>query len=102
MADKKPDDRTGDVGLPRPVLEGLGRELRRIHQHDAPKPAYLGDRALPPDLEHRLVELESAVEIREKGVDAVGKALGVDPEEPAAEPPAEKEPPPPDTDPTER
>ena len=90
MAEKKPEPNSAgskpDVGLPKPVLEGLGRELRRIHQQDAPKPGYLGDRALPPDIEHRLVELESAVEIREKGVDAVGKALGVDPDEPKDEP----------------
>lgn len=97
MAEKKPDMNPAggklDVGLPKPVLEGLGRELRRIHDQDAPKPAYLGDRALPPDIEHQLVELESAVEIREKGVDAVGKALGVDAEEPDNQDDAPKTPP---------
>lgn len=62
-------------GLPEPVREHLGQELRAAFNRTAPKPAYLGDPALPPEFEHQLLRLDATLDVREKGVEAVAKAL---------------------------
>lgn len=62
-------------GLDKPTLDDIGLELRAEARRAEPKPAYLGDRALPPEFERQLAEIERSVEIREKGVEAVGEAL---------------------------
>ena len=66
----------------RPVLDSdiqshLGQELRSTYARVADKPAYLGDPALPPEFEHKLIEVEAAVELREKGIEAVREVLNL-------------------------
>ena|SRR5262245_12469658 len=73
-------DKTGDAERPaldKTVQDHLGQKLRAAYAEAEDKPAYLGDPALPPELEHKLMEVEKAVEVREKGVEAVKDALGV-------------------------
>ena len=81
MADDFPDHE-GDVGegtpkrgLDRPVQDALGEQLRTALNETAEKPAYLGDPAIPVEFEHQLLRLESTIEVREKGVEAVRDAL---------------------------
>ena len=71
-------------GLDRSTQEHLGQRLRAALNETAPKPAYLGDPALPPEFEHQLLRLEGRIEVHEKGIEAVRKALG-DLEEPPAD-----------------
>lgn len=61
--------------LAKPVQDHLGRELRAVYNQLADKPAYLGDPALPPELEHQLVRLDAVVEVHEMAVEAVKNAL---------------------------
>ena len=70
------------AGLPRPIQEHLGRELRTTYNAQAPeKPAYLGDPVLPLAFELLLQRLEASERqrIREmahnQGIDAVERAL---------------------------
>jgi hypothetical protein len=62
--------------LDKVVQDHLGQKLRAAYAETADKPAYLGDPALPPALEDKLLELEKAEEVHEKGVEAVKDALG--------------------------
>ena len=71
-------------GLDRSTQDHLGQTLRTAFNEVAPKPAYLGDPALPPEFEHQLLRLEGRIEVHEKGIEAVRKALG-DLEEPPAD-----------------
>jgi len=59
------------------VQDHLGQKLRAAFAESEDKPAYLGDPALPPELEHKLLEVERAAEVHEKGIEAVKDALGV-------------------------
>jgi hypothetical protein len=43
----------------------------------APKPAYLGDPALPPEIEEQLLELETRIRARRTGTEAVREALEI-------------------------
>jgi hypothetical protein len=61
--------------LDRATLAHLGQELRAFYRVVADKPAYLGDRAFPPEVENKLVRMEAAMEVHEKGLDAVREAL---------------------------
>lgn len=65
------------VTLGKPVIDHLGQVLRSEYNRVADKPAYLGDTPLPPEFEHKLLAIEKSEEIREKGVEAVGEALGL-------------------------
>jgi hypothetical protein len=62
--------------LDKTVQDHLGQKLRAAYAETEDKPAYLGDPALPPELEHKLLDLEKAEEVHEKGVEAVKDALG--------------------------
>jgi hypothetical protein len=74
------DGRNTRAKLDDATLAHLGVELRSFYRATADKPAYLGDRALPPDLENKLVHVETAIEVHEKGVEAVREALSIPPE----------------------
>jgi hypothetical protein len=70
-----------DPALPPPVQEHLAQQLRAAYQETTEKPAFLGDTALPPEIEHtveRIAERERAI-VREKahelGTEAVEAAL---------------------------
>lgn len=69
--------------LDKTVQDHLGQKLRAAYAETEDKPAYLGDPALPPELEHKLLEIEKSAEVHEKGVEAVKDALGLP--EPARE-----------------
>ena len=76
------DDATNQKGdgapppaLDRTVQDHLGQKLRAAYAEIAEKPAFLGDTALPPEFEHKLLEVETAEEVREKGVEAVREVL---------------------------
>jgi len=67
--------------LPPPVQEHLAQQLRAAYQETTEKPAFLGDTALPPEIEHtvgRIAERECMI-VREKahelGTEAVEAAL---------------------------
>jgi hypothetical protein len=73
-------DKTGDderPALDKAVQDHLGQKLRAAYAESEDKPAYLGDPALPPELEHKLLEVERSAEVHEKGIEAVRDALGV-------------------------
>ena len=79
MADKSPEH---PDAAPKPALDDqiqhhLGDELRAAYNALAPKPAYLGDRGLPPEFEHQLLRMEATLEVREKGIEAVREALAI-------------------------
>jgi hypothetical protein len=61
--------------LDKPIQERLGQELRSVYNQIADKPRFLGDPALPPELEHQLVRLETIVELSESAAEAVKQAL---------------------------
>jgi hypothetical protein len=61
--------------LPRPLQEHLGQQLRTTYHELAPKPAFLGDPAIPPEFEHHLQRLETREKIHNQGVEAVKAAL---------------------------
>ena len=70
------------VGLPRPIQEHLGQQLRTTYNAETPeKPAYLGDPVLPLEFELQLQRLEASERqrIREmahnQGIEAVERAL---------------------------
>jgi hypothetical protein len=65
------------VVLDKTVQDHLGQKLRAAYAETEDKPAYLGDPALPPELEQKVHELEKSAEVHEKGVAAVEDALGV-------------------------
>lgn len=73
-AEPRPDPK---VGLTKPIRDHLGEVLRTEYSRVAEKPSYLGDTPLPPEFEHKLLQIEKSEEIHEKGVSAVGEALGV-------------------------
>src|SRR3954468_8723138 len=69
------------VPLPPPVQEHLAQQLRAAYQETAEKPAFLGDTALPPEIERKveqIAERERAA-VRDKahelGTEAVAAAL---------------------------
>jgi hypothetical protein len=84
MADKSPEQKSGPEkpALDDQIQHHLGDELRAAYNALAPKPAYLGDRALPAEFEHQLLRMEATLEVREKGIDAVREALAI-PDDPA-------------------
>jgi hypothetical protein len=78
MSDETSGDDDGAAhrgGLTKPVQEHLGHELRSVYNQMADKPRYLGDPALPPELEHQLVRLETSLEVSENAMAAVKEAL---------------------------
>jgi hypothetical protein len=62
--------------LPRPIQEHLGQKLRAAYYEAGDKPAFLGDPALPPELDPHVRELKQRDLIHNKGVQAVEQALG--------------------------
>ena len=80
MAEKSPDQSPGAPAKPAlddQIQHHLGDELRAAYNALSPKPAYLGDRALPAEFEHQLLRMEATLEVREKGVEAVREALAI-------------------------
>ncbi len=70
------------AGLPRPIQEHLGQQLRSTYNTETPeKPAYLGDPVLPLEFELLLQRLEASERQRlrelahNQGVEAVERAL---------------------------
>ena len=63
--------------LDRTVQDFLGQKLRAAYAEAEEKPAYLGDPALPPEFEQKVLAVEKSVEVHEKGIEAVRDALGV-------------------------
>src|SRR3954470_25044414 len=67
--------------LPPPVQEHLAQQLRAAYQEATEKPAFLGDPALPPEIEHKVEEIAERERkiVREKahelGTEAVEAAL---------------------------
>jgi hypothetical protein len=76
-----PDDNTAGAerpaGLDRSVQDHLGQKLRAAYAEVEEKPAYLGDPALPPEFEHKVLAIEKSEEVHDKAVEAVRDALGV-------------------------
>jgi hypothetical protein len=67
--------------LPPPIQEHLAQQLRAAYEETAEKPAFLGDTALPPEIEHKveqIAERERSI-VRQKahdlGTEAVEAAL---------------------------
>jgi hypothetical protein len=65
------------AGLDRTVQDFLGQKLRAAYAEAEGKPAYLGDPALPPQFEEKVLAVEKSAEVHEKGIEAVRDALGV-------------------------
>ncbi|MBM6592911.1 hypothetical protein [Microvirga pudoricolor] len=74
--------------LPRPVQEHLGQKLRAAYYEAGDRPAYLGDPAIPPELDTHVRKLEQRDRIHVKGIEAVEEALGdiLHPDAPAPDP----------------
>lgn len=76
-----PQPESSDATLPAPVQQHLAQQLRAAYQETAEKPAFLGDPALPPQIEQKVGELiereRSAVreKVHELGTEAVEAAL---------------------------
>jgi hypothetical protein len=71
-------DALAPSGLPRPLQEHLGQQLRTTYQAMDEKPAFLGDTNVPPELEAPLQRLETRERIRHQGLEAVRSALESD------------------------
>jgi hypothetical protein len=65
--------------LDQSVQEYLGQKLRAAYNEVAEKPHYLGDPALPRELEEQLIELETRVRAHRTGTEAVREALAIPP-----------------------
>jgi hypothetical protein len=61
------------------IQEYLGQKLRAAYNEVAEKPAYLGDPALPLQIEEQLLELETRVRAHRTGTEAVREALEIPP-----------------------
>lgn len=87
-ASAQPTPEQAEAGLPRPLQEDLGRQLRTAYQALADKPAFLGDPALPPQFDRQIQRLETRERVRRRGLQAVERALehGPGPTERAASP----------------
>jgi hypothetical protein len=77
-----PDDHHDTGGetaavLDKTVQDHLGQKLRAAYAETEGTPAYLGDPALPPEFEDKVLAIEKSAEVHEKGVEAVKEALGV-------------------------
>ena len=57
------------------VREHLAKQLRHTLDADAPKPAYLGDTGLPPEIEDKVHRLDRSVRASQAGEAAVREAL---------------------------
>ncbi|AWN45297.1 hypothetical protein DK419_02295 [Methylobacterium terrae] len=64
-----------DAGLPEPVREHLGQQLRSAYNVQAEKPDYLGDPGLPPEFTPQLRRLEGRLKAHDTGREAVEDAL---------------------------
>jgi hypothetical protein len=62
--------------LPKPVQEHLGQKLRAAYYETSDRPAYLGDPAIPPELDAHVRRLEQRERVHVKGIEAVEEALG--------------------------
>ncbi|BAT59548.1 hypothetical protein GJW-30_1_02081 [Variibacter gotjawalensis] len=67
------NDKTAALG--QEALDAVADELRASFRRDEAKPAYLGDRMLPADMERKITEIERSVQTRDLGVSAVESAL---------------------------
>jgi hypothetical protein len=78
MSDDATNEKDGGAqppALDKAVQDHLGQKLRAAYAEVAEKPAFLGDAALPPEFEHKLLEVETAAQVREKGVEAIREVL---------------------------
>lgn len=85
------DEATGKGGLPEPVRDHLGQQLRTVLNVGQDKPRFLGDDPVPDVFAPQLQRLETRLKTHEEGTGAVGQALdrildalGVQPDEPPA------------------
>src|SRR3954463_8548603 len=64
-----PDAAAGEAAptLPKPVQEHLGRKLRAAYYETGDRPAYVGDPAIPPELDTHVRKLEQRERIHVKG-----------------------------------
>lgn len=62
--------------LPKRVQEHLGQKLRAQYYETSDRPAYVGDPAIPPELDTHVRRLEQRERIHVKGIEAVEEALG--------------------------
>ncbi len=69
-------------GLPGPLREHIGQQLRTTYHALEEKPAFLGETTVPPHLDDHIRRLEVSVKRREqekvhdRGIEAVKSALG--------------------------
>jgi hypothetical protein len=70
------DEADDSPTLPRPIQEHLGQKLRAAYYETGDRPAYLGDPAIPPELDTHVRKLEQRDRIHVKGIEAVEEALG--------------------------
>lgn len=75
---KNADDAPAPPGLDKTIQESIGRKLRSAYNQIADKPAYLGDPALPPEMEDQITRLGTKIRANEEGIAAVAEALGTD------------------------
>ena len=80
-ADAAPSEGEAAAALPRPLQEHLAQKLRSAYQELAPKPAFLGDPAVPAEFEYHLQRLEAVEKVRHQekvhnqAIEAVKAAL---------------------------
>lgn len=63
------------VGLPEPVRDHLGQQLRSVLSVESDKPRFLGDDPLPDAFAPQLERLETRLKTHEEGTGAVEHAL---------------------------
>ena len=65
-----------EAGLPGPVRDHLGQQLRTIYTVGDGKPRFLGDEAgVPQEFAPQIERLETRLKTHEEGTEAVGQAL---------------------------
>jgi hypothetical protein len=79
MPDDHHDTSGGEpaAALDKTVQDHLGQKLRAAYAETEDRPAYLGDPALPPEFEDKVLAIERSAEVHDKAVEAVKEALGV-------------------------
>jgi hypothetical protein len=74
------------LGLEKPVQDHLGKELRGFYNAVGDKPTYLGDPALPEQLQSKLTQLSRRLAVSRKGIEAVEQALSIAEASPEGDP----------------
>ncbi|WP_019905929.1 hypothetical protein [Methylobacterium sp. 77] len=71
----KPDAIEIDTGLPEPVRDHLGQQLRSVFATHDDAPRFLGEPAVPEEFAPQLRRLETRLKTHEEGTVAVEQAL---------------------------